>query len=183
MEFSIGQFSGHSGGEPLRLFDVKFKEHYKSFILQSVIAAVCIFLVKILAGSISNITVVGSLGASTFIAFAMPRMNASRPRQLIGGYSIGSLCGLALNRALLWHEASELQFLDLPPHALLGGVAVGLALFLMSVLNFAHPPAAALALTLVVESNAFAYAGVAMLSIVFVSLVKQLLQGYLMDLL
>lgn len=84
----------------------------------------------------------GSMAASAVLLFAAPHSPFSQPWNLIGGHSVSAIAGWTCS---LW----------IPDPALLAGVAVGMAIFLMYVLRCLHPPGAATALTLVLSSAQF----------------------------
>ncbi|MDL2293882.1 HPP family protein [Ruminococcaceae bacterium OttesenSCG-928-D13] len=97
-----------------------------------------------------NKLAITSLGASAFIAFGFPAAESSRVRYLLGGY----LCGLAggLLCSLLCHEAMGFH-LENAPMALIGfcALAVFITALLMLGLKLQHPPAAALAISIVLD--------------------------------
>lgn len=89
--------------------------------------------------------------ASSFIAFTMPEAEMSGPRRMVGGYliviAVGCLC----------HFLSGLPLLEQLPVAqnmmvvVFGALSVGIAIFAMVVTDTDHPPAASLALGLVLN--------------------------------
>lgn len=158
----------------MRLFDHKFKENKKRYIGQCFFAAIFIFGILTLMDIAYDIVVAASIGASAFIAFTMPHAQSSRARYLIGGYFIGATSGVVMN-----YFYSYLLLANIPcsPHmltAIAGAMAVGLAMFFMTVCNMEHPPAVALALGLTRERNVLMAALAAMISIILMSLIKRL---------
>lgn len=132
---------------PLRLFDSQYRRHRLQYMLQSALAGIAMIVVLAGLRSISNAAVIASLGASTFIVFALPAQKSSQARFLIGGYAVGVAAG-----ALGWWLA---RVVPLPPQlgpiqdlqdVVFGALSVGIALFVMVVTNTEHPPAAGLAL-------------------------------------
>jgi CBS-domain-containing membrane protein len=80
-----------------RLFDPDFRTACPSYIGQCLMATVSIFAVLLVLDSVTQTVLVASLGASAFIAFTMPHIEASRPRYLLGGYALGTLVGCSFS--------------------------------------------------------------------------------------
>jgi len=167
----------------MRILDSNFKANAGRYLLQSLLAAVIIFVVLLLVGKVFDIVVVASLGASTFISFTMPQSNPSRPRFLIGGYVVGSICGILMNYFSRFLISADMQIFGLSPFILACALAVGLAMLLMTVFDFEHPPAAALAMGLVPDTKVFITAAVAIACIVIISLIKTAIKRWLINLL
>lgn len=135
----------------MRLFDPGFRKHKLRYIFQSFLAALSIFFVLVILEARENAAVIAALGASCFIVFTIPEAKISRPRFLLGGYVVGIAVGC------LCHHLSVLPFMSTLPelralsHELFGALSVGLAVFVMSVTDTEHPPAASLALGLVLN--------------------------------
>lgn len=166
----------------MRLWDPKYRGHRLQYLLQVILAAMVMFIILILLDAITHAALVAALGASTFIAFAMPHREASKTRYLVGGYAVGIVSGgaVAVFRTLPWIAA----VIASPPlsTALWGAIAVGCALFGMVVTDTEHPPAAGVALGLAIgelDPRAFA---VISLGIVFLATARRLMKPYLMDL-
>jgi len=116
--------------------------------------AVVLYLIRGLTGG----AIVAALGASTFIVFAMPHWITAQPRRLIGGHIVGLICGSVFYYACfaspLRHLLDDWEFMPVLASAL----AVGLSIFLMTITNTEHPPAAGTALGIV--ANGWAYQAV-----------------------
>ena len=105
------------------------------------IAIACILSVGLVTVGYDNATlIVASMGASAVLLFAVPHGALSQPWALAGGHLISAVCGVTV--ALLVHDL-----------VLGAGLAVGMAIFLMYLLNCIHPPGGATALTAVVGSQ------------------------------
>lgn len=114
----------------------EFRRYWKAYILQSLLAAVSIFLIVLVLGMQQSV-LVASLGATTFVVFALPNKFTAQPRNVIGGHAVGLVCGKIgylllqlIPGATTVEEAAGL------------GLAVGLAIFIMVVFDMEHPPAA-----------------------------------------
>ena len=85
--------------------------------------------------------IVGSMGASAVLLFAVPHGPLSQPWALIGGHAVSALVGVACAR---W----------VPNAILAAALAVGLAIGAMHYLRCLHPPGGATALTAVIGGPA-----------------------------
>jgi CBS-domain-containing membrane protein len=164
------------------LLDSKFRHNKARYVAQATVAALCILVVLLVLDSVRQTVLIASLGASSFIAFAVPRSYASRPRALLGGYFVGTLVGCGLSLAVSWAAPS----IPLDPGTLKivgGAVATGLCFFIMATTNTEHPPAAALALGYVLNDWDAGTVLVVFAGIFALSLTKEAVRPKLMDLL
>jgi len=114
----------------------KFRSAWKPYVLQSVVAGLTTFMILLFL-TLEHAVIIAALGASAFIVFGRPFDITARPQNLIGGhlvgFAVGSLCAalphLTTGSALACYALS-----------------VGLSIFIMSILNMQHPPAAGTAL-------------------------------------
>ncbi len=156
-------------------------DNIKRYSLQCSMAAVVVLILLVVLDAVTQTVLIAALGASTFIAFVVPRSTVSSPRCLIGGYVAGIIAGstmATLNIALglssfLTGNAGIIIF---------GALATGLGMFLMVVTRTEHPPAAALALGLVLNEWTSITLVVVMVGVVGLSVCKQLVLPHLMDL-
>jgi CBS-domain-containing membrane protein len=163
------------------LLDSKFRQNKLRYVFQTGLAAITMMAVLLLLDEVAQTVLIASLGASAFIAFAMPRSYPSRPRYMIGGYCVGTAVGCLLSVA-----ASVLaEQLGVPPRAvqiICGAVATGLAFFVMVVTDTEHPPAAALALGYVLNEWQMGTILVVLGGVTALALIKELFRSRLMDL-
>ena len=164
-------------------FDGKFKHNKVTYFSQTVLTTTAMFVVLLLLDFFSNAVLVAALGASCFIAFAMPHRDISNPRYMIGGYAVGALTGVACAYA-----ASGLLMTTLPIspafyYVFFGALAVGLAMILMVLTDTEHPPAASLSLGLVLNHSDLKTIAIVLLGIASLSLIKEVLRPWLKDLL
>lgn len=167
----------------MRLFDEKFLKHPLEYIIQWSLATLSVFVILIFLNTISSATIVASLGASSFIAFTVPHAQSSRARYLIGGYVMGTISGLFCNYIYSQVIPAGFTILGQPSYTFFCAAAVGIAMFLMVITNFEHPPAAALALGLVVDKASQKSVLVALVGIITLSIIKTLLKRYMKNLL
>jgi CBS-domain-containing membrane protein len=164
------------------MLDRRFRSLAKRYVLQSGLAMLAILIVLWVLDTISNTAIIAALGASSFVAFAMPKVRTSKARYLIGGYVVGMVSGV------LCYFLSELPLLAGVPvistrsDVVFGALAVGLAMFGMVVTNTEHPPAAGLALGFVLNEWDVLTIVVVVVGIVSLSIIKTLLEPVLVDL-
>ena len=99
--------------------DEEFASHWKSYVLQSLLATLVIF-VALFVFTMQHPVIIASIGATAFIVFAMPQSITARPRKVVGGHLVGLLCGslcalilesLSVRRALVYSLAVGLSIL------------------------------------------------------------------------
>ena len=168
----------------IKLLDAKFRRIPGHYVVQCLMATAAIMVVLALMDAAEHTALIAALGASAFIAFTMPEAHVSKPRYLVGGYLVGLTVGVVFGLAF---RSLALPAEGVARHAAqiaLGGLAVGVAIFLMVVLNFEHPPAAGVALGLVVNQTwSIVTLGVILSAIISLCLIKWLLRRYLKNLL
>jgi CBS-domain-containing membrane protein len=152
----------------------------KRYALQCGLAGIVVLVLLLVLDAVTQTVLIAALGASAFIAFAVPRSLHSGPRNMIGGYIVGILAGVLMSTLKTMFALSATV-----DHALMivfGAVAISLAMFTMVVTRTEHPPAAALALGLVLNEWDLLTLGVVLAGVVALSLVKQLVLPALLDL-
>ncbi len=158
------------------------KENLSSYILQCSLASVFVLILLLVLDAVTQTVLIAALGASTFIAFAVPRSLQSGSRNMIGGYLVGIAAG-----CLMGTLNTTLQFSDAQTtHAVMivfGALAIGFAMFTMVITKTEHPPAAALALGLVLNEWNLLTLVVIMSGAIALSIFKRLVLPILMDLL
>ena len=165
----------------MRLLDDKFAQYPRRFVYQSALAALAVLIVLVLLDTIHNGAVIAALGATAFIVFALPKTEASRARVVIPGYAIGAVVGSACR----WLAA-----LDMTGHPIaekyitivLAALAVGLAIFLMTITNTEHAPAAGVALGMVIGRWSITTVGVVMVGAAALCAAKAVLGRWLKNL-
>lgn len=165
----------------MAIFDEKFCRNKLRYIGQCLLATLSILLVLLALGVMSNAVVAASLGATAFIAFTMPHRQVCRPRYVLGGYLVGVAAGLACHG--LAGAAWPAILSGVEPKLIFGALAVGLAIFAMVVTNTEHPPAAALALGLVLRGASVTIVVVSLAGVAGMLLVQRALKRFLIDLL
>ncbi len=168
---------------PSGLMDKRFLSNPFRYVFQCLLATVVIMVILSLLNVMKQTALVAALGASTFIAFAMPEIRASNARYLVGGYVIAILIGYPCK--LLCDYSFSLHIVAIHSgvnYAVMGGIAVGLAIFFMAITNTEHPPATSVALGLVVNEWNYLTLIIVIVGIVFLALARYLLRPYLKNL-
>lgn len=114
------------------------RENIKRYALQCSLAAAVVLILLMVLDAVTQTVLIAALGASVFIAFAVPRSLHSSPRCLIGGYLAGILAGSLMATLNIAFEFSDV----VTAHAsmvVFGALATGLAMFLMVVTKTEHP--------------------------------------------
>lgn len=164
------------------LIDTSFSGATGRYIVQCGLATLCVLVVLLVLDPLRRGASIASLGASSFIAFAMPHQRISRPRLMVGGYAIGIVVGVLcywLAGLPIWENVA---YVGTSRYAVFGAVAVGAAIFLMVVTQSEHPPAAGLALGFVTDGTDARTVLVVALGIVALSTLKTLLKPALRNL-
>ena len=73
----------------MRLICDSFKKSPRCYILQSLLATAAMAIILCFVKYLTRTAVVAALGASTFLAFAVPHGVTSQPKKMLAGYAIG----------------------------------------------------------------------------------------------
>jgi len=164
----------------VRFFDEKFRNNKSRYIIQSALGGLAVVAALLLFDVVHHPAIIASFGASTLVAFAMPHHKISGPRYLIGGYVIGVAVGASIHYLTVFPV--ELYLIQVLMHVLAGGAAVGLAIFLMSVTNTEHAPAAGIALGFVINDWTFHTIIMILAGIIVISTIQKILKSWMIDL-
>lgn len=115
----------------------KFKKLWIYYFLQSLLAAIALFILVLVLGR-EKMVIVSAMGASAFIVFAMPTAVSAQTRNVLGGHLVGLASGM------IFYFTTIPYYLEYP-------FAVGIAIFFMVALDVEHPPAAGTALAVVIN--------------------------------
>jgi CBS-domain-containing membrane protein len=157
-------------------------QHFRRYLLQCSLAGLVVLALLLILDAVTQTVLIAALGSSAFIAFAIPRHQHSAPRHLVGGYVVGIAAGCLM--ASMYHSFDVVS-VSLN-HALMivfAALAMSLAMLGMVVTRTEHPPAAALALGLVLNEWDMLTLGVIIAGVTALSLIKRLILPMLMDLL
>ncbi len=164
----------------IRLFDEKFRENKTRYVAQAVLGSMAVGAALFWFDIVRNPVVIASFGASGFIAFTEPRQKFSGPRYLIGGYIIGMVVGASAHYLTVFpvHHYMTLKLI----HIAAGVLAVGLAMFLMSITNTEHAPASSIALGLVINDWDHIIIVKILVGIIIISMSQRALRRWMIDL-
>ena len=167
----------------MQIFDRKLKKYFPNYILQSLLATIALTIILYFENIFTNTAVVASLGATTFIIFAMPKYATAQPRRVIGGHMIGIFVGvLCFYIASLTQNSENYSLTQNTFKILIPSLSVGLSIFFMVITNTEHPPAAGTALGIVIQGWSYSTILVILITISLLSLTKYLLKPWLKDL-
>ena len=155
----------------------EFRNHWTNYVVQSLLAALVVFLLLWLLHA-ENLIIVASVGSTAFIVFAMPKSLTARPRNVVGGQLTGLACGaLAASLAgcgaipsAAWAQAGVYS------------LGVGLSIFLMVVLDTEHPPASGTALGVAIRGISMRSGLAVVLGAIILAIVHHLIKPRLRDL-
>ena len=153
----------------MRLFDKNFKKNWYHFVIQTIMAMIAIFLIAWLLGP-DKVVIISSMGATAFICFAIPKAQTAQTLNVLGGHIVGLICGALLTMV---HLHPPLKF----------SLAVGLAIFLMVILNVEHPPAAGTALAVTIHEVDLNVAVAIMISALVITQLRYYMRKWLENLL
>ena len=156
------------------------RDNLKRAALQCSLAGAVVLVLLLVLDAVTQTVLIAALGASAFIAFAVPRSLHSGPRHLVGGYVVGILTGSLMN----WLN-SMIALSGPAEHAVMvifGALAISAAMLAMVITRTEHPPAAALALGIVLNEWNLLTLGVVLTGIVVLSIIKRLVLPMLLDL-
>jgi len=166
-------------GKEIEVVDKKFRANKKHYILQCSMATAAIVIILFAIDSMFSEVIIASFGATSFLVFAMPHLRTSQVRSVLGGYIIGIILGVLL------FTVSEIIYSFVEYHwifSIMGGIAVGLSLLFMTMTNTEHPPAAGLALGLVLQGYHIKSLVIIFVSVLIILLVKHILRNWLINL-
>jgi CBS-domain-containing membrane protein len=158
----------------MRLLDVNFRENYRSYLFQSALAGLALFVVLLFLSISRHAVIIAALGSTAFIVFATPSSHSARFRNVVGGHAVGIFSGFLGSLNATGGGAHVL--------ALAYSLAVALAVFLMVVTDTEHPPAAGTALGIAVAGFSVELGVFTLLSAFVLSMTHRILRPWLRDL-
>ncbi len=167
----------------MKIFDRHFRTHKLQYALQSMLIGLFMLGCVLLIGIRSNPIAATCLAASSVVVLAMPQRVSSRVVYVVGGY----VTCILIAGAVYWlGRLCQHAGLFEPCHAAsvaLSCIAVAAAVFLMAATNTEHPPAAGLALSLVLGQWDFYLIAAVMVLVVGLVVVRAMLRRWVIDLL
>lgn len=127
----------------------------------------------------------GSLTSSSFIVFTSPTSVSARSSRIVGGYTIAVVVGLTVHFILMsiFHElSSHVDMIDPRFFWVTASVSIAITTILMVLFDCQHPPAAGVALVLVLDIHDFNILYVILFAVLTLSLIKLAFKDKLIDL-
>ena len=150
---------------------------FGAVLYQSLLGALVFLIIAELGWLTGHNLLVFPLGASIFMAFAIPGSNCARRYAVVAGYAAGTIAGLLAYWLLAFTPVNWAVLARL-----VGALAVFLTITLMALIRAEHPPAAAMALTVVLIGLDRYYLLAALGGVVLLVLVAQIFKRRLVDL-
>ncbi len=167
----------------MQIFDRKLKKYFPNYILQSLLATITLAIILYFENMFTRTAIIASLGATTFIVFAMPKYATAQPRRVMGGHMICIIVGIFCFYIASLAQNREIFFLGQNIFKILVfSLSVGLSIFFMVITNTEHPPAAGTALGIVIQGWSYSTILVILITISLLSLTRYLLKPWLKDL-
>ncbi len=171
----------------MMFFDEKFLEHKWHYFFQATLAGLFIFGVLVALGGFAGAAILGvvgatSLGSSAFITFSMHKGVLCTAKRVIGGYVVALLVGVLMWELAKYLGALKPEYSQYYIHELFAAFAAGAAMFFMIILDVKHPPAAGLALAIVIAPWSMMTLVVIMSAAVILAIIKKLLQRWMITL-
>lgn len=166
----------------MRLFDRKFRKNIRRYVFQCILATLTILAILFFLDVLSETAIIAALGASAFVVFAIPNSYSSDPRRLIGGYFVGIIVGIICYFISINFPNSNFFTNTEMSLIVFGAIAVGIAIFIMAVTNTEHPPAAGIALGLVINKWDWMTIIFILIAIIWLTVIRKILKPYLIDL-
>lgn len=133
------------------LFDKNLKPKMKNYLFQCGLAILSLIAILMVQSALFSEAIVVSVASAAFTIFVFPDSIASTPRRVIGGQLVAILAG-AMFFAILNIPALEsaTETMTMVP-SVAAALAVGLSILIMVATNTEHPPAAGVALGIVID--------------------------------
>lgn len=163
----------------------KFAKHPLNFIWQPLLAGFFVVLMLGGLGGFEHISLIGfigasSIGSSAFLLFSTPSSDSAQLRKIYGAYIICILSAAVFYFILYLLKAQDFQLVAVDE--ICAALAMSVTMFFMSLFNFEHPPAAGLALGLVIAPWNFYHVAILVLAVLLMTIFKKLLRPWLIDL-
>lgn len=166
----------------MHLLDKSFIRSPKSYILQSLLAVITVLIILTFVEVLTHTAIVAALGSSAFIVFAMPNHVTAGPRRLIGGHIVGIICGLFCYYLFLTGPLGEISEDIVFVRWFAAAFSVGLSIFLMTITNTEHAPAAATALGITIHVPSYQVALFILACSILLAVTRRFCRGWLKNL-
>jgi len=169
-------------GDGTGIVDKKVRKNLGRYLFQCALATFTILAVLLFFDVLKETALIASLGASAFVIFTMPTTYSSDPQRLLGGYAVGLAVGLLFYFFSTIADINLLFITETMSLIVFGALSVGMAIFIMTVTNTEHAPAAGIALGLVINNWTHMTIIFIVSAVLWLALIRRMLRPYLMDL-
>ncbi len=157
------------------------------YVKQAVYAGVFVWFILLAMNCYANkssiVWAVGAsaLASSAYIVFSKPDCKNSLSRHILGSYVIAIFVGVVCSHAIiLTHAHTSCPLMRIIE--IVTAIAVGISLFLQTILNFQHPPAAGLSLILTSEPWHYSTIIIILIAVIILAIIARLLRGHIQQL-
>ena len=167
------------------------REYFLHLFIQAIAAFIFMWLVLFSLDLVATSRILWAAGASTlasssFIIFCSPQSVMAKPQKIIGGYIIAMVCGEVMRWVAIWVCHIIPSCHAGPPFVHVFEVAAALslvlALLLMILFRSEHPPAAGLAIVMVLDVRNLDILAVILAAAVLLSIVQMIFRKKLCNL-
>ncbi len=161
-----------------------------NYFWQTIVAMIYIWIVMIgfdVVHASMHMWVVGVsvIATSTFIVFAMPNTTPAHPLRILAGYLIALVIGIAMQFLFAYMTSQPSGEIGKSYHHLFevgGFLSFAITMLIMVAVRAEHPPAAALALLLVLEYRNFSAISIIIIAVILLALLRFVFGRTLKDL-
>ena len=166
----------------MTIFDKNVKKSMWRYLFQCALATFTISAVLFFLDVLNETAIIAALGASAFTVFTMPTSYYADTRRLVGGYILGLSVGYLFYYLSNSNTFGSLIISPKISFVVFGSLSVGITMFLMTVTNTEHAPAAGIALGLVVNEWDYLTIVFILIAIVWMTSMHRILKSILIDL-
>ncbi len=128
----------------------------------------------------------GAMSSTAYIVFGSPSKKSAQMKSVLGGYLLAMFCGFFIQLILqffIHYTSFASKDVCLACFSWFSALVVGLTLFVMALFDCEHPPAAGLAMMLVIDLRGDKLLLIILLSVLVISMIRVILRQRLKDLL
>lgn len=170
--------------------DANTSQRWPNIIWQPILAIIFICFVLFIMNQIAVSTLLwavgaGALSSTSYIVFSRPHAAPAKPWCIVGAYLIGIFSGEIVRFCIDQFYVMSGHFINDPHYHLLGilaSVSVGITLIITVLTKLEHPPAAGMALVIVVDVKDYKVLAVIFAAACLLAFIRWALNHWLRDL-
>lgn len=172
----------------MTLAEMRINKRHMVFQVAAAMAFMTLVLIMMSMASNSQVSWAigaGSLGSSTFIVFTLPKSLSARPKNVVGGYIVAIVVGMLVNTILSAAFDAVSRHIGMNNQHVfwvVSSISIGLAMVAMILFDCQHPPAAGVALVLVLDIQEYYTLAVIMITAIMLALIRHYAKPYLINL-